>query len=60
MWLLFTDGPEEPVRKWNHGAIALAQLWDEGWEISGPYLKRLRQRFRGMDWFEQFIENWKG
>jgi hypothetical protein len=47
MWLLFTDKPEEAVRIWDHEALALAQLREEGWEISGPYAKKQSVGFYG-------------
>jgi hypothetical protein len=53
MWNLFTDKPNERVRKWANKEIALAALHEEGWTIAGPYPKRLainkkpRQRFYG-------------
>ena len=49
VWLLFTDRPEESIREWDHEAVVLAQLRDEGWEISGPYPEGRRKGFRDMD-----------
>ena len=47
MWRLFTDKPEEPVRKWVNRETALAELREEGWTIDGPHPKRPRKRFYG-------------
>ena len=47
MWHLFTDRRKKPVRRWVNREIALAELRDEGWTVTGPYPKKARERFYG-------------
>ncbi len=39
-WLLLTDNPDNPPRRWADRSVALSQLTKEGWRISGPFPKR--------------------
>jgi hypothetical protein len=52
-WLLLAGNLRDPVRSWVDKDVALAQLKEEGWKITGPHPKRLsvkqnsRQRIYG-------------
>lgn len=36
-WILMTNIPNDSVRQWIDKDLALKELRDEGWIISGPY-----------------------
>jgi len=40
-WRLLTGNPENPSRSWADRRLALSELAEEGWKISGPFPKRL-------------------
>ncbi len=39
-WHLLTDNRENPSRRWADKGLALSELAEEGWKISGPFPKR--------------------
>ncbi len=39
-WHLLTDSPESLPRRWADRNLALSQLAEEGWSISGPFPRR--------------------
>jgi hypothetical protein len=41
IWLLLTGKTDEKARKWVDKNVALAELREEGWTITGPHPKRL-------------------
>ena len=53
IWLLLTGNVRDPVQTWVGRDVALSQLKEEGWKITGPHPKRLsvkqvsRQRIYG-------------
>jgi len=46
-WLLLDGNLKYPARSWLDEEVALTQLKEEGWTISGPHRERLsRQKSR--------------